>query len=77
MHAAEVDTEITADHLILGCDWLLKCILAPEQRCNARSQMRQAGVFGQIIISAHAQATDSIKIIIARSEKHDGQGFGQ
>ena len=50
-------------------------IHAPEQGGNARQQMRQAHVFGEVIVGAHAQARDRVEIAIARGEKNNRQGF--
>jgi len=38
--------------------------------------MRQTDVLGEIVVGTHAQAADSVKVVVSGGQKDDGQGVG-
>ena len=53
---------------------LVREVGAAEQRGDARHQMRQRNVFGQVVIGTETQARDHVEIRVARGQKNDRQG---
>ena len=48
-------------------------VAAAEQRRDARGEVRQADVLGQVVVGAQAQAGDDVEIAVARGEEDDRQ----
>ena len=72
-HAFGFELERTVlDHCLLG-HGSVQGIDATEQSADARSQMMQADILGQVIVGAEAQAGDDVEIRIARGQKNDRQ----
>ena len=46
---------------------------ATEERRDARKQVRQAHVLGQVVVGAQPQARDHVEVAVARGEKDDRQ----
>ena len=46
---------------------------AAEQRGDARRQMRQARVLGQVVVGAQAQSGDDVEVAVARRQEDDRQ----
>ncbi len=70
--ALQIERKRTALEDLFGGLRCREQITAAEQCCDPGEQMRQADVFGQVIVGTQPQAGDDIEIGIARGEKDDG-----
>ena len=75
--ALRVELERPALEHFLGRFRLAQRIDPAKQRRDAREQVRQAHVLGEIVVRAQAQARDRVEVGVARSEKKDRQAGGQ
>ncbi len=72
-HAIGVDLELTPAKAVSGRRRLLERIESPEQGGDARHQVRQADVLGQIVVGAETQARHGIELAVPRGQKDDRQ----
>ena len=51
--------------------------MAPQQRRDAREQVRQADVLGEVVVRTEPQARNDVEIAVARGEEDDRQRGGE
>ena len=73
-HALEIEPEPSALEHVFGGRRRAHDFDAPEQRRDARQQMRQADVLGQVVVRAHAQAGHGVEVAIPCRQENDRQG---
>src|SRR6266850_6725646 len=71
--ALRVELESPALEHFLGGLGLAQRVDPAEQRRDAREQMRQAHVLGEVVVGAQAQARDRVEVRVARGEEQDRQ----
>ena len=75
-HAFGLDAQWPELMYGIGLRRLAQGIHAPEQGADARRQLMQGDVLGEVIIGTEAQARDHIEVRVARGEENDGQASG-
>ena len=73
LHLLAVDRQCTAPYDLSGIVGPTQGIDAPEQRRDARRQMRQADILGEEVIGAEPQSRDCIEFAVPGGQKDDGQ----
>ena len=69
--ALQVERKRSALEDVLGSGRRGQQLAAAEQRGDARGEMRQARVLGEVVVGAEAQAGDDVEIAVARGEEDD------
>ena len=71
--ALHVQGELAANHDIVDALRLPLHVHAPEQGRDAREQVRQADVLGEVVVGPHAQAGHDVYVAVAGREEDDRQ----
>ncbi len=71
--ALYIELEEPALEPLLGGSRLGGKLGATEERCDARQQVRQAHVLGQVIVGTEAQPGHHVEVAVARGEEDDRQ----